>query len=173
MKKKSWINVLLIAGSLMVSNPAHALFTNGGFESGDFTGWSVSGSGAPLSTVMSAATPMLTGQTSDIDPYYGSYMARLQDLYGGYHVTTLSQSDTITGADLSEDLYVRWGLCWLSHPIPIRFLLSRFSILRFSGTGRQLAHSTLMQKASKAAGGLSTDIWVVRHGTRLMSFHLI
>ncbi|MEK6726076.1 MAG: hypothetical protein AABY54_05955, partial [Deltaproteobacteria bacterium] len=36
-------------------------------------------------------------------------------------MTTLSQSDTITGADLSEDLYVRWGALLVepsnTHPV--------------------------------------------------------
>lgn len=101
----------LVTGALLVTNPAHALFTNGGFENGDFSGWNVTGSGAGLTAtqVISAASPMLAGQTTDIDPYYGTYMARLQDLAGNNHTTTLSQSDTITVGDLTEDLYVRWG----------------------------------------------------------------
>jgi hypothetical protein len=120
--KTRWSFLLLgIASMLSFSQPAHALFVNGGFENGDFSGWSLSGSGASLSTVMSASTPVLTGQTVDIDPYNGNYMARLQDLGGNYHTTTLSQYDTISAADLTETLYVRWGALLIEpsnlHPV--------------------------------------------------------
>lgn len=111
MKKKYLVNALLVVGSILISSSAHALFTNGGFESGDFSGWTLTGSGASLAgtQVIQASTPMLPGQTSDVNPYYGNNMARLQDLYGNYHTTTLSQTDTLTLADLDEDLYVGWG----------------------------------------------------------------
>lgn len=52
---------------------------------------------------------MLFGQTTNIAPYYGSHMARLQDLVGNYHSTTISQSSVLSAADLTETLYVRWG----------------------------------------------------------------
>ncbi len=119
--KKKLVKALLVTGSLLLSNPAHALFINGGFETGDFTGWNISGTGASLSSVISASSPMLIGQTTDIDPYYGSYMARLQDLDGYYHTTTLSQTATISSTDLTETLYVRWGALLVepsnSHPV--------------------------------------------------------
>lgn len=100
---------LIVASLCMSVTPANALFTNGGFESGNFDGWTLTGSGAGLSSVISAATPMLWGQTIDVDPYYDTYMARLQDLDGNYHSTTLSQTDTLLAADLDDFLYVRWG----------------------------------------------------------------
>lgn len=121
--KRKLVTALLATGGLLASSPAHALFTNGGFESGDFTGWTLSGSGASLSStqIINASTPMLAGQSTDINPYYGSNMARLQDLYGGYHSTTLSQTDTLTSADLTEDLYVGWGALLIEpsneHPV--------------------------------------------------------
>lgn len=109
MKKAFKVSFLTAVAAVMFSQPAHALFVNGGFEDGDFNGWTVSGSGTGLSSVISASSAMLSGQTTDVDPYYGSYMARLQNLEGGYHSTTLSQDAVLTAADLSETLYVRWG----------------------------------------------------------------
>lgn len=111
---KKLIATLCAVGTLGITVPAFALFTNGGFEDGNFNGWTFSTpsgwySGQSLSSVISASTPMLAGQTVDVNPYYDNYMARLQDLDGNYHATTISQSDIITSADLSETLYVRWG----------------------------------------------------------------
>lgn len=92
-----------------MSTSSWAAFVNGGFETGDFTGWTLTGSGTSLSSVINNSTPMLWGQTKNIAPYYGNNMARLQDLDGNYHRTTISQSSTLTAADLTETLYVRWG----------------------------------------------------------------
>ena len=33
--------LVLVAAALLIATPASALFTNGGFETGDFTGWTV------------------------------------------------------------------------------------------------------------------------------------
>lgn len=121
MKKTFKISLLVGISAIMLSQPAHALFINGGFESGDFTGWTLTGTGAGLSSVIDANSPWLTGQTKDIDPYYGTYMARLQDLDGGLHSTTLSQSDTLTAEDLDDTLYVGWGALLIepenTHPV--------------------------------------------------------
>lgn len=113
---KKMITTLVAASILATTAPAFALFTNGGFEDGTFNGWTVNSTnfydswyGIVPSTIISAGTPMLAGQTVDVDPYYGNYMARLQDLDGYYHQTTISQTDTLTAGDLTEDLYVRWG----------------------------------------------------------------
>jgi len=109
MKKALQVSLLAAASAIMFSSPAHALFVNGGFETGDFTGWDISGSGAGLSAVIDKDSAWLAGQTTDINPYYGKYMARLQDINGWYHGTTLSQTATLTAADLAETLYVGWG----------------------------------------------------------------
>lgn len=121
MKKALKYCFLTAAMTLLLSVPAHALFVNGGFEDGTFNGWTLNGSGAPLSSVIAASTPMLWGQTVGVNPYYGNHMARLQDLDGGYHSTTLSQSATLTAADLTQKLYVRWGAMLVepsnAHPV--------------------------------------------------------
>ncbi|KAF0233489.1 MAG: hypothetical protein FD177_1603 [Desulfovibrionaceae bacterium] len=104
---KSVLLSLLV--TLFLSTSSWAAFVNGGFETGDFTGWTLTGSGAYLSSVINNATPMLFGQTTNIAPYYGSNMARLQDLDGYYHQTTISQSSVLSATDLTETLYVRWG----------------------------------------------------------------
>ena len=112
---------LALGATLVISNPAYALFTNGGFETGDFSGWTLSGSGASLSEVIDN-TGTQPGQTLDVDPYNGNYMARINNIYGGYHSTTLSQTDTISQQDIDNGatLYVNWGAMLVepsnSHP---------------------------------------------------------
>jgi hypothetical protein len=128
--RRQLINTLLVAGSLLITNPAHALFTNGGFESGDFTGWTITSGQFDLSSgIVAAPTPQvidknstwLDGQTKDINPYYGNNMARINDLWGNYHYTTLSQTATIGAQDLTEKLYVGWGALLIEpeneHPV--------------------------------------------------------
>lgn len=114
MKKMTFLAVVLI----LIASPAYALFTNGGFETGDFTGWTLGGTGVGLSTVITAATPMQSGQTLDVNPYNGNYMARINDIFGGYHYTSISQQDTIAAGDLTETLYVNWG-AMLIEPINV------------------------------------------------------
>ena len=117
MKTSVKIGFLMAAVVFLMTLPAHALFTNGGFEDGTFNGWTVNSTnfydpwyGTVPSAVISATTPMLDGQTVDVNPYYGTYMARLQNLEGYYHQTTISQTDVITAADdPTQSLYVRWG----------------------------------------------------------------
>jgi hypothetical protein len=103
------ICLLAAISAIVFTQPAYALFVNGGFESGDFSGWTLTGSGAGLSSVIGADSPMLPGQTTDINPYYGNKMARLQNLAGNYHSTTISQTASLAATDLADDLYIRWG----------------------------------------------------------------
>jgi len=116
---------LLATVMFLSASPAFALFTNGGFETGDLTGWTIdygertSNSGFavdwastgvdpdPVAGVWTASSTML-GQTADINPYNGNYMARINDSYGYYHATKISQtSSPITATD--EKLFVNWG----------------------------------------------------------------
>lgn len=114
---------LVMVVAVMGSTPAFALFNNGGFETGDFTGWTITEGtnnngtidwGSPYSylkptpIVMNSSATM-PGQTIDVNPYNGNYMARINDIEGYYHATKISQTDTITAADLTETLYVNWG----------------------------------------------------------------
>lgn len=118
------------------ASPAFALFQNGGFETGDFSGWSFDYGIRPygdtqtinwgqgnngLSTVMDNSATM-PGQTQDVNPYNGNYMARINDIFGNYHATKIWQQDTITQADIDNGakLYVNWGAALIepvnSHP---------------------------------------------------------
>ncbi len=104
------LTTLACLATLLAAAPASALFVNGGFEDGTFTGWTLSGSGAALSEVIDAGH-LQPGQTLAVNPYNGTYMARLQDYTGLYHETTLSQSATVTADDIASGgtLYVNWG----------------------------------------------------------------
>jgi len=108
-----------------VTSPAWALFTNGGFETGDFSGWTLDfGQRASNDTknitwgqanhglyAIIDDTATMPGQTLDINPYSGNYMARINDIYGSYHATKLYQQDSITQTDIDSGatLYVKWG----------------------------------------------------------------
>lgn len=115
----------LLAGAMLLSaSPAFALFQNGGFETGDFTGWTLDYGerdwsnktiywGEPdhgLKAVIDSSGTM-PGQTLDINPYNGNYMARINDIYGMNHATKIWQEDTISQNDIDNGakLYVNWG----------------------------------------------------------------
>lgn len=121
---KKVFSILVLSGICFCGTPAFALFNNGGFETGDFTGWTLTGgissgvgggyshfvSGVGLSDVIEAGA-LQSGQTLGVDPYQGSHMARLNDIEGNYHDTMISQTDTITQSDIDAGgtLYVAWG----------------------------------------------------------------
>jgi len=114
---------MLAALMFLAGSPAFGLFQNGGFETGDFTGWTLDygsyyggytinwgQSDHGLRAVIDN-TATMTGQTLDIDPYNGNYMARINDIYGSYHATKIWQQDTISQQDIDDgaNLYVNWG----------------------------------------------------------------
>jgi hypothetical protein len=127
---------LLVAGVLLWASPAFALFVNGDFETGDFTGWllqygRVVGAGGGITwgypdhglrTVIDD-TATMPGQTIDVDPYTGQYMARINDIFGNYHATKIWQEDAITQQDIDNGavLYVNWGAALVEpsnvHPV--------------------------------------------------------
>jgi hypothetical protein len=122
--KRIFASIILVG---LLSTPAFALFTNGGFEDGTFNGWTLDagyrdssndtkninwGQGyTPIAGVITAATPNQYGQTLHVNPYNGTYMARINDIDGNYHATKLWQEDAITQTDLDKGgkLYVNWG----------------------------------------------------------------
>jgi len=114
------LTLLALAVSAM---PASALFINGGFETGDFSGWSIISGTAKnqpirweddvdhgLYAVIDDISTMPC-QTIAIDPYEGQYMARLNDVFGARHATKISQTDVIRQSDIEDGakLTVQWG----------------------------------------------------------------
>jgi hypothetical protein len=122
------LSVFIVAAIVLWISPVRAeLFINGGFETGDFTGWTIdhgerlsSGNNINWSLTgwdpfptegiwdsSTTSTPAGEVMNIDIDPYLGNYMARINDSYGGYHATMLTQTGNIGPDD--ETLYVNWG----------------------------------------------------------------
>lgn len=114
------LRVALVAGLVSLSSPAFAIFQNGGFENGSFTGWTLGGgtnpglAGAPPFTSASvqinlgAAGPATIVGPGTVDPRaptivlprVGQSTAKLNDEGGGALVTTLRQTDTVSNADV-------------------------------------------------------------------------
>jgi hypothetical protein len=127
MKKSIKIAFLASTAALILTQPAYALFTNGGFETGDYTGWTVTygnvyGSATPANpdwtstqpdqpaaSIVTAST-LYPGQNLHVNPYNGTYMAKINDIEGNYHATKLFQSDTLTATDLAQTVNVNWGV---------------------------------------------------------------
>jgi hypothetical protein len=125
--------ISIVAASLLVTAaPAFALFTNGGFEANDFSGWTleygnvIGNTASPVwgvepyghvtPQIITAAT-VLPFQTFDVDPYNGTYMGMINDITGLYHATRLSQTAIVAAGDLTEILYINWG-AMLVNPLP-------------------------------------------------------
>lgn len=124
------LNVLLACVMLCSASPVLADFVNGGFETGDFTGWTLVGgarSGSDMSITWGAASghspqygiwtnssdstsPWNEYQTLHVAPYNGTYMARIGDPEGNNDATMISQAGGLTAADItSGHVYVNWG----------------------------------------------------------------
>ena len=125
--KKCIISMLSVTSFVLLSQPASALFVNGGFETGTTTGWTVEkghttssnavnwassgwGTGSGRADVIDSSGAM-AGQSLDVDPYNGNYMVRINDIRGGYDATKISQTDAIDQQDIDDGatLYVNWG----------------------------------------------------------------
>jgi len=110
---------LLAAVAVAAPASALAMFENGGFESGDFTGWTLEGGtnpglagGEPFdgSSVLinpgSAGPSAVVGQITDpyaptiVLPRLGSHTAQLNDAGGGALVTVLRQTDIVSTDDI-------------------------------------------------------------------------
>jgi hypothetical protein len=118
MKKISFASLSAVMGLLLIFSVAFALFTNGDFESGDFTGWTKStflnlgfsqppgSGGADLSTIvggpavapMSLSDPLTNGNLKY--PAYGHYSAKVNSelayFDGGYPANANTISQTIS-----------------------------------------------------------------------------
>ena len=145
------IVVALFLVALMAS-PAFALFTNGGFESGDFTGWTITygnvysdtaspswtggygGYGNVTPTIVDSGTYPNAGKyvSKDINPYNGNKMLQINDMVGYWHATKISQTATIAADDIGDTLYVNWGVI-LEDPNHPTIDLPYFSIKVLNG----------------------------------------
>ena len=128
------IRATVCAAMLAASLPAMAIFTNGGFESGDFTGWTqgtglnnngltlpqpFTGASINLSpggtwtgaVVNSSYTELSTAPITPM-PFAGTYSARVGDTTPNYNTNFISQQDVITNADRDSGdnkLHVRFS----------------------------------------------------------------
>ena len=118
---KTVLKALLVVCMIAVSSPAFANdFANGGFETGDLSGWTGGGGawyggGYPVSpvtynggpannTIMnSGTTDPITGQNT---VYNGNHSVRVNDSYNDYSVSTLRQS--VLGYS-DNNIYFQWN----------------------------------------------------------------
>jgi hypothetical protein len=126
MKLKTYM--LTTASAVVLATSANAGFVNGGFETGDFTGWDLehgsnfSGNGTITFTPGSAGSAYIVGpgaQAATRDPYSpfdtafnGNYMAQLNEFVpvndaGNYDATRISQTG-IMGLNETE-IFINWG----------------------------------------------------------------
>lgn len=120
--------LLTAASALALAMSANAGFVNGGFETGDFTGWTLehgTNLGGPATITWSSGSAghaYIVGPGAQLpsrDPYSsfdtafnGDYMAQLNEFVppggaGLAHATRISQTGTM-GA-LETDVYINWG----------------------------------------------------------------
>lgn len=161
--KKILVALFLVA---MMSTPAFALFTNGGFENGDFSGWTIEQGynyGGPTFNAGNLGygswyAPQVITNSTPTDTYHypylpsvynGTKMAVLNDAYGLYDATRISQTDTVTAADVAAggSISVNWGavLDDPSHPsadqpaFQIQIFQNGVSVANFSATATDAA----------------------------------
>lgn len=113
--------LVLAVACASVSAPSWAIFQNGGFEQNSFTGWTLGGgtnpgligappfTGASINITPGAPGPAaIVGSMTDphapalVLPRAGQYTAQLNDDNTGAIVTTMTQSDTVTAADIDS-----------------------------------------------------------------------
>src|SRR5690349_2603089 len=130
--------LMVAAATLALASAAKAGFVNGGFEAGNFSGWTVDhgiftgGSptvpnntwgavnpivanydNAALASIVNNGTDQYMGAPSSAGgptPILGNWMARLNDanLAGGTNAVRIRQTATILNTD-GPDLYINWG----------------------------------------------------------------
>ncbi len=130
--KRVWLLVSCIVLLAGVSAYVYAAFTNGGFESGDFTGWTQTSflntggltgtqpfSGASITRAAggdiaedaivtavppeTGVDPVLGGSASLKFPKFGVYSARVNNNYASYHSNSIVQQATMSAADVDTD----------------------------------------------------------------------
>lgn len=171
MKKLTMLIILLMMS--LCGTPAFALFVNGGFETGDLSGWDVDfgvrDAGAdidwdtdPTWTYAEAVTSS-SGLLEDFGPYSGSYMAQINDLRGRNNATKISQTDTISQQDIDDGamLYVNWGALLVepsnAHPANAQ---PYFGITVTAGGDTQTTtFDALTHDSATKVGHSSGDIW--------------
>jgi hypothetical protein len=89
LRKLALLTIFLIA---FASARADQLITNGGFESGNLTGWAATSTGDGGFTVTSGTTTPLTGNAT-VGPHSGTYYA-VSDDFSGSQIQTLTQTFT-------------------------------------------------------------------------------
>lgn len=111
--------IALSAALTLAAMPAFAIFSNGGFEQNDFSGWVLDGGTNPgllgaepftstsIQITPGAAGPAsIVGQIADplaptiVLPRVGALTAKLNDDGGGALVTRLVQTDTVSNSDI-------------------------------------------------------------------------
>ena len=185
MKIVSYAAAFLFAIALCAS-PAHALFTNGGFETGNDTGWTITGD----HSVIASFSPQFNTTTwvSGI-PYYGSYSLLLGSGDVGKvhndnaHQSTATQIGAVTAADIAAGLhlYFGWGAI-LEEPTNGVFHSDSeqpfFSVKIFTDTGGGFtqiysadhrANQPGFTKVGTNASGDAGDIW---YGSGVADFDL-
>ncbi len=112
--------LLGLAMILATGSASATMFTNGGFESGDLSGWtggggywsgvpdapvdpSIYNSGTPNNTVVGAGTDAITGANT---VFSGNYAVRVNDANPGSGVSTLRQS--VTGYE-EDNIFFAWN----------------------------------------------------------------
>lgn len=148
MKKVLRIGFISFALITLCFGAAYAQVTNGGFETGDFTGWTQNGfldatgspsSGGPnFTTFLTAQTAGVTtadsnaaetSQTSSFDGY-GAANTTISPVQGSYlsFVTnaTSAGNDTLTGSSISQDFAIPSGATTLT--LSLRLLNNDLSV---------------------------------------------
>ncbi|MEN6374195.1 MAG: hypothetical protein ABFD75_05340 [Smithella sp.] len=150
---KKLLKLLIMICIIASASPALAMFTNGGFEAGNFNGWTITYGNSYNNTASPSwtggyngygnVTPTIVDSTTypnaskyvpiDINPYNGTKMAQINDMVGYWHSTKISQTATISADDIGDTLYVNWGVI-LEDPSHPTIDLPYFSIKVLNGS---------------------------------------
>jgi uncharacterized repeat protein (TIGR01451 family) len=129
--RNPWSRAAVLAGLLAAAVPAYAGFNNGGFETGDYTGWTKSSfmnpgltgnqpyssisivrnaGGATSESVVVTATATMAGIDALLSasaalrfPEYGTYSARVNGSVTGQHSNTIMEQGTMVSGDVDPD----------------------------------------------------------------------